>query len=234
VVEKNRKTKNRPILIITPSVEASECLSSLILKSGIPHNVLNAVNLEQEAKIIEQAGQKGTITISTNMAGRGTDIVLSEEGRQAGGLLVIGAGRNTSRRVDNQSRGRSGRQGDPGESQFYVSMEDELMKNFDIKEKIGGLLSSSQLKELFHRPLSGKIFNYLVSEPQETLRNVHYSSRQTTLNYDLLINQQRQLVYQYRDKLLGTSDLTKIIKPKKTTPQVAQIAPADQEYLKAR
>lgn len=234
VVEKNRQTKNRPILIITPSVEASQRLSDLILKAGIPHNVLNAVNLEQEAKIIEQAGQKGTITISTNMAGRGTDIVLSEESRQAGGLLVIGAGRNTSRRIDNQSRGRSGRQGDPGESQFYVSMEDELMKNFGIKEKIGGFLSPRQLKELFHRPLSGKIFNYLVSEPQETLRNVHYSSRQTTLNYDLLINQQRQQVYHYRDQLLKTSDLTKIIKSKKTAAQIAQISPADQEYIKAR
>ena len=230
-MKKNQQTKNQPLLIITPSVEASERLSDMINKAGIQHNVLNAVNLEKEAQIIAQAGQKGTITISTNMAGRGTDIVLSEESRQAGGLLMIGAGRNTSRRIDDQSRGRSGRQGDPGESRFYVSLEDEIIKNFSIKEKVSSLLSSQQLKELFRRPLSGKIFNYLISEPQETLRNVHYFNRQAILNYDLLINQQRQLVYNYRDRLLGTSDLTKIVKKKKIA---AQIVPSEQEYLKAR
>lgn len=212
-------------------MEASERLSKLITKADIPHNVLNAVNLEQEAIIIAQAGQKGAITISTNMAGRGTDIVLSEEARQAGGLLMIGAGRNTSRRIDDQSRGRSGRQGDPGETQFYVSLEDEIIKNFEIKEKVSGLLNSQQLKELFKRPLSGKIFNYLISEPQETLRNIYYYNRQSTLNYDLLINQQRQIVYKYRNRLLGTSDLTKIVRPKKV---ITQIAPSEQEYLKAR
>ncbi|KLL01814.1 MAG: preprotein translocase subunit SecA [Mycoplasmataceae bacterium RC_NB112A] len=231
LVKKNRQTKDRPILIITPSVEASERLSSLIAKADIPHNVLNAVNLEQEATIIAQAGQKGAITISTNMAGRGTDIVLSEEARQAGGLLMIGAGRNISRRIDDQSRGRSGRQGDPGETQFYVSLEDEMIKNFEVKEKVSSLLNSQQLKELFKRPLSGKIFNYLISEPQETLRNIHYYNRQSTLNYDLLINQQRQIVYKYRNRLLGASDLTKIVKTKKA---IAQIYPNEQEYLKAR
>jgi preprotein translocase subunit SecA len=230
LVEKNRQTKNRPILIITPSVEASERLSALILKSGIPYNVLNAVNLEKEAEIVAQAGQLGAITISTNMAGRGTDIILSEEARQAGGLLMIGAGRNTSRRIDNQSRGRSGRQGDPGESQFYVSLEDELMKNFEIKEKFSGLLSQKQLKELFNRPLSGKIFNYLISEPQETLKNIQYYNRQSTLNYDLLISQQRQAIYHYRDWLLEVADLNKVVKQK----TVNQIVPHEQEYLKAR
>ncbi|MCE8162661.1 MAG: preprotein translocase subunit SecA [Candidatus Moeniiplasma glomeromycotorum] len=230
LIKKNNQTKRRPILIGSPSVETSEYLSSLLSQENIFHYKLNAVNHQQEAEIVAQAGQIGAITISTNMAGRGTDIVLSEESKKAGGLLVIGVERNTSRRIDNQLRGRSGRQGDPGESQFYVSLEDEIVKNFAIKEKVGGLLNQQQLKELFHRPLSGKIFNYLVSEPQETLRNIQYSNRQQTLNYDLLINQQRQTVYNYRDRLLGTSDLSKLTKKKATT----EVAPSEQEYLKAR
>lgn len=180
-----------------------------------------------------QAGQLGVITISTNMAGRGTDIILSEESRKAGGLLVIGVERNTARRIDNQLRGRSGRQGDPGESRFYVSLEDELIKNFGVKEQVGKIFSQKQLKELFHRPLSGKIFNYLISEPQETLRNFHAHNRQYHLNYDLLINRQRQLIYNYRNKLLSASDLTKIIK-KKNKKVRGEIIPIEQEYLKAR
>jgi preprotein translocase subunit SecA len=212
-------------------VEISEYLSSLLVKEGIPHNKLNAVNHQQEAEIVAQAGQLGAITISTNMAGRGTDIVLSKESRKAGGLLVIGVERNTARRVDNQLRGRSGRQGDPGESRFYVSLEDELIKNFGVKEQVGKIFSQKQLKELFHRPLSGRIFNYLISEPQETLRNFQAHNRQYHLNYDLLINRQRQLIYNYRNKLLSASDLTKVVKNKKTK---GEIVPIEQEYLKAR
>ncbi|WNE40602.1 MAG: Protein translocase subunit SecA [Mycoplasmataceae bacterium] len=231
LIKKNVQGKKRPILIGSPSVEVSEFLSSLLTKEKIFHYKLNAVNHQQEAEIVAQAGQLGAITISTNMAGRGTDIVLSEESRKAGGLLVIGVERNTTRRIDNQLRGRSGRQGDPGESQFYVSLEDELVKNFEVKEQVRRIFSQSQLKELFNRPLSGKIFNYLVSEPQETLRNMQASSRQYNLNYDLLINRQRQLIYSYRDKLLGASDLSKIIKKKGKD---SKIVPIEQEYLKSR
>jgi len=234
LIKKNSQTKKRPILIGSPSVEISEYLSTLLTKEGIFHYKLNAVNHQQEAEIVAQAGQLGAITISTNMAGRGTDIVLSEESKKAGGLLVIGVERNTSRRIDNQLRGRSGRQGDPGESRFYVSLEDELVKNFSIKEQVGRMFSRKQSKELFHRPLSGKIFNYLISEPQETLRNVHASNRQYHLNYDLLINRQRQLIYNYRNKLLSAHDLTKIIKNKKTKKTKGEIVPIEQEYLKAR
>jgi len=230
LIKKNSQTKKRPILIGSPSVEISEYLSSLLVKEGIAHSKLNAVNHQQEAEIVTQAGQVGAITISTNMAGRGTDIVLSEESRKAGGLLVIGVERNTSRRIDNQLRGRSGRQGDPGESRFYVSLEDELVKNFSIKENVGMLFSRKQLKELFHRPLSGKMFNFLISEPQETLRNMQSDNRQYVLNYDLLISRQRQLIYNYRNKLLGASDLTKMVRKKKKT----KIVPVEQEYLKAR
>lgn len=211
-------------------MEISEYLSSLLTKEKIFHYKLNAVNHKQEAEIIAQAGHLGAITISTNMAGRGTDIVLSEESKQAGGLLVIGVERNTSRRIDNQLRGRSGRQGDKGESQFYVSLEDELVKNFSVKESIGSLFSRQQLKELFHRPLSGKIFNYLISEPQETLRNMQSASRQYVLNYDLLITRQRQFTYNYRDKLLSAADLTKIIRKKSKNKN--ELVSTEQEYLK--
>ncbi|CAJ0914596.1 1312_t:CDS:2 [Entrophospora sp. SA101] len=229
----NSETAQRPVLIGSPSVEISEYLSTLLTKENIFHYKLNAVNHQQEAEIIAQAGQLGAITISTNMAGRGTDIILSEESKKAGGLLVIGVERNTSRRIDNQLRGRSGRQGDPGESQFYVSLEDELVKNFAIKEKVGGFLSQKQLKELFHRPFSGKIFNFVISEPQETLRNVDAERRQNALNYDLLINRQRKSIYNYRNKLLSAKDLTKVIKKKKKA-KATQFIPVEQEYLRVR
>ncbi|CAJ0748926.1 19181_t:CDS:2 [Entrophospora sp. SA101] len=233
LIKKNSETAQRPVLIGSPSVEISEYLSTLLTKENIFHYKLNAVNHQQEAEIIAQAGQLGAITISTNMAGRGTDIILSEESKKAGGLLVIGVERNTSRRIDNQLRGRSGRQGDPGESQFYVSLEDELVKNFAIKEKVGGFLSQKQLKELFHRPFSGKIFNFVISEPQETLRNVDAERRQNALNYDLLINRQRKSIYNYRNKLLSAKDLTKVIKKKKKA-KATQFIPVEQEYLRVR
>ncbi|CAG8717823.1 22631_t:CDS:2, partial [Racocetra persica] len=301
LIKKNQKTVRQPILIGSPSVEVSEHLSSLLKKENIPHNLLNAVNHKQEAEIIAKAGQIGTITISTNMAGRGTDIILDlefllfnlkfvaeklrdidtdeakkvrekineflkwcsehkEETKKVRekineflrdlrgkkytkkvqavidkfvkGLGVLGIERNTTRRADNQLRGRAGRQGDSGESQFFVSLEDEMLKNFGVKEQVGKFFNQKQLKELFHKPLSGKIFNYLISEPQETLRNVHASNRQYHLNYDLLINRQRQFIYNYRDKLLKTDDLTKIIK-KKSLAKKGEIVPIEQEYLKA-
>src|SRR4051812_14277207 len=144
------------------------------------------------------------------MAGRGTDIILSTESKKAGGLLVIGVERNTSHRIDNQLRGRSGRQGDPGESQFYVSLEDELVKNTEAKEKLGDFLCR-QLKEVLQRPLSGKFFNFITSEPQENIRNIHSANRQYILNYDLLISQQREVVYNYRDKLLTSPNPQQII-----------------------
>ena len=230
LIKKNNQTTHRPILIGSPTVEISEYLSSLLTKEKVFHYKLNAVNHKQESEIIAKSGQLGSITISTNMAGRGTDIVLSEESKKVGGLLVIGVERNTSRRIDNQLRGRSGRQGDRGESQFYVSLEDEIVKKFGIKERIGGIFNRQQLKELFHRPLSGKIFNFLVSEPQETLRNMDSLGRQNVLNYDLLITRQRQFLYNYRNKLLNVSDLTKIIKEKKQ--KKIELAISDQQYLK--
>ena len=155
-IKKNEQTKKRPILVGSPSVDVSEHISTLLTQEGIFHYKLNAVNHREEAQIIKRAGELGAVTISTNMAGRGTDIVLTEESRKAGGLLVIGVERNFSRRIDNQLRGRAGRQGDPGESQFYVSLEDELIKNYKVKEQITRIFQGSSLRELFRKPLSSK------------------------------------------------------------------------------
>jgi len=155
-IKKNEQTKKRPILVGSPNLDVSEYISNLLTKEGIFHYKLNAVNHQEEAQIIKRAGELGAVTISTNMAGRGTDIVLTEESRQAGGLLVIGVERNFSRRIDNQLRGRAGRQGDPGESQFYVSLEDDLIKNYEIKEQITRIFYGNNLRELFRKPLKGK------------------------------------------------------------------------------
>jgi len=155
-IKKNEQTKKRPILVGSPNLDVSEYISDLLTKEGIFHYKLNAVNHQEEAQIIKRAGELGAVTISTNMAGRGTDIVLTEESRQAGGLLVIGVERNFSRRIDNQLRGRAGRQGDPGESQFYVSLEDDLIKNYEIKEQIARIFYGNNLRELFRKPLKGK------------------------------------------------------------------------------
>lgn len=155
-IKKNAQTKKRPILVGSPSLDISEYISALLTKEGIFHYKLNAVNHQEEAQIIKRAGELGAVTISTNMAGRGTDIVLTEESRKVGGLLVIGVERNFSRRIDNQLRGRAGRQGDPGESQFYVSLEDELVKNYEAKDQITRVFRGSNLKDLFRKPLSGK------------------------------------------------------------------------------
>lgn len=175
-VEKIYQTTKRPILVGSPSLDVSEHISWQLSQKSIPHQKLNAVNHQEEAEIVKKAGQLGAITISTNMAGRGTDIVLTTESRQVGGLLVIGAERNFSRRIDNQLRGRAGRQGDPGESQFYVSLEDEIIKNHVIKEgQLGRFFGKNNLKKTFQKPLSGKLFNMLIAEPQEVLRNAHAS-----------------------------------------------------------
>jgi preprotein translocase subunit SecA len=215
LIKKNSQTKKRPILIGSPSVEVSEYLSQLLQKENIPHAKLNAINHYQEAEIIAQAGQISAVTISTNMAGRGTDIILSEESRKTGGLLVIGVERNNSRRIDNQLRGRAGRQGDPGASQFYVSLEDDLLKNIELQKYVRRIFSRSEekIREILKYSLSGKVFDLVISEPQERLRNYHSAHRQYVLNYDLLINHQRQSVYSFREKLLtgpnflGTKDI---------------------------
>ena len=174
---------------------------------NINHHKLNAINHHEEANIIAKAGQIGALTIATNMAGRGTDIILSKESIEKGGLLVIGLGRNLSRRLDRQLQGRAGRLGNPGESQFYISPEDELLKNFSIKETIYNVLGKNKAKEVFKKPISNKIFDVLVSEPQENIKNLSSSYRQYTLNYDLLINKQRKMIYNFRESILNSENV---------------------------
>src|SRR5690348_14574697 len=159
------------------------------------HFKLNAVNHREEANIISKAGEVGSLTIATNMAARGTDIVPTPKSIDYGGFLLIGLGRNLSRRLDNQFQGRAGRQGNPGDTQFYISLEDELLKNFGIKEKIYDMMGESNALEMFEKPISSKFLDILISEAQESIRNLNSSYRQYTLNYDLLINKQRKLIY---------------------------------------
>lgn len=205
LIKNNKKNNMRPILVGSPSVEISEYLSLLLKKESINHYKLNAINDKEEAEIISKAGQLGSITISTNMAGRGTDIILSEESKKAGGLLVIGVERNNSRRIDNQLIGRAGRQGDPGESQFYVSLEDDLIKMPSLGRNIEKFFE----KKIY--PISGKVFNYLTSEPQKSLDEMHSLSRKNILENDFIIDKKRRIIYNYRKKILKTKNFREII-----------------------
>lgn len=191
----------QPILVGTGSVESSEELSKLLKKEKISHSVLNAKYHAQEAKIVQDAGKKNAITIATNMAGRGTDIKLGEGVREIGGLLVLGAERHEARRIDNQLRGRSGRQGDPGASIFYVSCDDPLMKAVNV----------SQHKELMQKmgfseddEIQDKMFSRVIEMSQKRLENFHFDIRKNILEYDGVMNEQRNYIYTLRDKILDT------------------------------
>jgi preprotein translocase subunit SecA len=209
LVKKNLQTTKRPILIGSPSLEESEYLSGLFKILKIKHSKLNAINHYQEAKVIADAGNIGSLTIATNMAGRGTDIILKPESIEKGGLLLIGLGRNLNRRLDNQLIGRVGRQGNPGETKFYLSLEDDLLKNYNIEKNIKKL--KNKFHELFSKPISSWIFDLLVSEPQEKIKELHSLSREQTLNYDLLINKQRKLIYEYRESILDSDSVFKTL-----------------------
>ena len=258
--------KGQPVLVGTVSIEKSEEISNLIRREGIPHNVLNAKHHEREADIIAQAGQFGAVTIATNMAGRGTDILLGgnaeymarrelrklgfsdeavaeadghgdtddeeilsarekfgelvarfkeeikgEAARviEAGGLYVLGTERHESRRIDNQLRGRSGRQGDPGESRFFISMEDDLMRLFG-SERISGLMDSLGLDE--DTPIDQKMITGAIEQAQKRIESKHYQSRKTVLEYDDVMNQQREIIYGQRQKVLNGEDLRENIR----------------------
>lgn len=193
---KERHAKGQPVLVGTVSVEVSELLSDMFRKAGIPHNVLNAKNHEKEAEIIAQAGQKGAVTIATNMAGRGTDIKLGEGVAELGGLYVIGSERHESRRIDNQLRGRSGRQGDPGESRFFVSTQDDLMARFG-SERLEGLLNSLEDGKVESKSISKSIEN-----AQIRVEGVNYDSRKNLLKYDDVMARQREEMYAQRNYIL--------------------------------
>ncbi|MGX2982051.1 preprotein translocase subunit SecA [Helicobacter sp. 23-1045] len=191
--------KGVPILIGTASIEKSEKLHELLKKARIPHNVLNAKNHTQEAEIIKDAGKLGVVTIATNMAGRGVDIKIEDCVRELGGLFIIGTERHESRRIDNQLRGRSGRQGDPGASQFYLSLEDSLLRIFG-SDKIKGVMEKLGLKDGEH--IESGFITRSIENAQKKVENLHFESRKHILEYDDVANEQRKLIYQFRNRLL--------------------------------
>ncbi|MDR1561946.1 MAG: preprotein translocase subunit SecA [Dysgonamonadaceae bacterium] len=195
------KEAGRPVLVGTTSVEISELLSRMLAMQKVPHNVLNAKLHQKEADIVAQAGQSGTVTIATNMAGRGTDIKLSPEVREAGGLAIIGTERHESRRVDRQLRGRSGRQGDPGSSVFFISLEDELMRLF-ATERIAGMMDRMGFKE--GEMLEAKMLNSAVERAQKKVEENNFGIRKRLLEYDDVMNSQREVIYtRRRHALIG-------------------------------
>ena len=197
----------QPILVGTISVESNEFLSSLLKKEHLPHEVLNAKNHAREAEIIAKAGEKGAITIATNMAGRGTDIKLGEGVKDLGGLCVIGTERHESRRIDNQLRGRAGRQGDPGYSQFFISFEDELMRRFGT-DKIKTMIQSVGYNDA--EPIRSKMFSKSVESAQKKVEGNNYDTRKSLLDYDNIVSEQRKIIYNRRNEILDAEDLTPI------------------------
>ena len=196
--------KNQPVLVGTITIETSELLSNMLRREGIKHQVLNAKFHELEAEIVAQAGVAGTVTIATNMAGRGTDIKLDDEARAAGGLKIIGTERHESRRIDNQLRGRAGRQGDPGESRFYISLEDDLMRLFGSEKlmKVFSGLGVGEDEQIEHKMLSGAI-----EKAQKKIESNNYGIRKNLLEYDQVNNEQREIIYKERRRVLDGENM---------------------------
>ncbi|MCS0673374.1 preprotein translocase subunit SecA [Cytobacillus firmus] len=204
----DRHKKGQPVLVGTVAIETSEIISKYLTKKGVPHNVLNAKNHGREAEIILDAGKPGAVTIATNMAGRGTDIKLGEGVKELGGLCVIGTERHESRRIDNQLRGRSGRQGDPGVTQFYLSMEDELMRRF----------GSDNMKSMMERlgmddtqPIQSKMVSRAVESAQKRVEGNNFDARKQLLSYDDVLRQQREILYGQRNEVLESENLREIV-----------------------
>ena len=203
---KERHEKGQPILIGTVSVESSEEISKMLTEAGLPHEMLNAKNHAREAEIIAHAGEKGHITLATNMAGRGTDIKINEEVRQLGGLCVFGTERHESRRIDNQLRGRSGRQGDPGFSRFYVSFDDTLLVRF-AADKLRDYIQKNYGDEA----LEMKMVSNIITSAQKRIEGQNFDTRKNLLDYDDVLAKQRQIVYDKRDKIIEGLDIKDII-----------------------
>jgi len=209
---KERHEKGQPILVGTVSIEKNELLSAYLKKAGIPHQILNAKNHEQEAKIISQAGRKGAVTVATNMAGRGVDIVLGgydgekeyDDVVKAGGLYVIGTERHEARRIDDQLRGRAGRQGDPGSSQFFVSLEDDLMRIFG-GEKIKSMMDALKVPE--DQPIQNKMVSSAIESAQGKIEGFNFDIRKHVLEYDDVMNKQRETIYKKRKNILTKKNL---------------------------
>jgi len=196
--------KEQPVLVGTVSIDVSENFSKLLKKKGIKHNVLNAKNHEKEAEIISMAGQRGAVTISTNMAGRGTDIVLGKGVTDLGGLHILGTERHESRRIDNQLRGRSGRQGDPGSSRFYLALEDDLLRIFG-GERITGIMERLGMEE--GEPIEHKMISRAIENAQGKVEGHNFNIRKQLLEYDDVMNQQREVIYRQRREALMGEDL---------------------------
>src|SRR5258705_10459072 len=203
IVERNQK--NQPVLVGRISVEVSELLSRMLKRRGVKHSVLNAKYHQQEAEIVANAGQPGSVTIATNMAGRGTDIKLGAGVPDVGGLSIVGTERHESRRIDRQLRGRAGRQGDPGESRFYLSLEDDLMRLFG-SERISGLMQRMGVQEgeVIEHPL----VTASIGRAQKRVEAHNFDIRKHLLEYDNVMNQQRTVVYDLRNKALSSEDIS--------------------------
>ena len=201
---KEAHAKQQPVLVGTITIETSELLSRMLKREGIPHQVLNAKFHEKEAEIVAHAGEAGNVTIATNMAGRGTDIKLDEVARAAGGLKIIGTERHESRRIDNQLRGRSGRQGDPGESRFYLSLEDDLMRLFG-SEKLMNMFKSLGVAE--NEQIEHKMLSSAIEKAQKKIESNNYGIRKNLLEYDQVNNEQREIIYKERRRVLDGENM---------------------------
>jgi preprotein translocase subunit SecA len=201
--------KGQPVLIGTVSIEKNEILSGLLAKANVPHQVLNAKNNEREAKIVAQAGEKGAVTLATNIAGRGTDIVLTDETKALGGLFVLGSERHESRRIDNQLRGRAGRQGDPGITQFFVSTEDDLMRIFG-GERIASIMGRLSVDD--NTPIENRLISRSLEKAQEKVEGFHFDQRKNVVQYDDVMNRHRKAIYSMRHEILNQPHIEKRVK----------------------
>ena len=202
-------TKGQPVLLGTVSIEKNEILSDLLTKAGIPHNVLNAKNYEREAAIVARAGDKGAVTLATNIAGRGTDIVLGDGVRELGGLFVLGSERHESRRIDNQLRGRAGRQGDPGTTQFFVSTGDDLMRVFG-GDRVAAIMDRLKVDE--DTPIENKLISRSLEGAQKRVEGYNFDTRKHVVQYDDVMNRHRKAIYAMRREILMQDDISKRIK----------------------
>ena len=205
---KTLHTKGQPVLIGTVSIEKNEQLGAMLTKAKIPHQVLNAKNNEREAAIVAKAGDKGAVTLATNIAGRGTDIVLNDETKGLGGLFVLGSERHESRRIDNQLRGRSGRQGDPGTTQFFVSTEDDLMRIFG-GDRISSIMDRLNVDD--ETPIENRLISRSLEKAQEKVEGYHFDQRKSVVQYDDVMNRHRKAIYSMRREVLRSSDISKRI-----------------------
>ena len=201
---KERNEKGQPVLVGTIAVETSEYLSELLKRQGVPHNVLNAKEHAREAEIIKDAGQVGAVTIATNMAGRGVDIKIDDQVRELGGLYVLGTERHEARRIDNQLRGRSGRQGDPGETRFYLSGMDDLVRLF-AGDRIHNIMERFKLPD--DQPMEAAILSRQIENAQKKVEEQNFVARKNVLKYDDVMNVQRQVIYEQRNSVLHGEDL---------------------------